>query len=377
MILEIVIYNKYILDMRIHENHYIKILYITVLITLTVAVLNGCDNREKSDNDSKIVVSEPSIEVIGISNSQDVPTIEVAKIDVETKEDTTAVDENENVETKEDATIVEEDDKESEYSLEEEVTDGEVSLSAENITINPDWTYASYSAISSGNAVMYRAVQNRRNIVIGVNAGHGTKGGTSVKTYCHPDMTPKVTGGTTSAGSIQAVAVSSGMSFSDGAGEAGVTLRMAQIFRDKLLAEGYDVLMVRDADDVQLDNVARTVMCNNMANCHIAIHWDGDGLAYDKGCFYISTPDGIKNMEPVASTWTKSEALGQALITGLSAEGCKINGKGSMAIDLTQTSYSTVPSVDIELGNQCSAHDDSTLSLLGDGLVAGVKAYFP
>lgn len=40
---------------------------------------------------------------------------------------------------------------------------------------------------------------------------------------------------------------------------------MAQILRDKLLASGYDVLMLRDGEDVQLDNVARTVICNNVA----------------------------------------------------------------------------------------------------------------
>ena len=66
---------------------------------------------------------------------------------------------------------------------------------------------------------------------------------------------------------------------------------MAEILRDKLLAAGYDVLMVRDGSDVQLDNVARTVICNNVADCHISLHWDGDGLSYDKGCFYISVPD--------------------------------------------------------------------------------------
>ena len=35
-----------------------------------------------------------------------------------------------------------------------------------------------------------------------------------------------------------------------------------------------------------------------------------------------------------------------------------------MKIDLTQTSYSTIPSVDIELGNQCSDHNDSRLETL-------------
>ncbi len=244
------------------------------------------------------------------------------------------------------------------------------------ITLDPAWTYADHSKINSGAAVLYKAADNRKDIVVGVNAGHGTSGGTKVKTLCHPDGSAKVTGGTTAAGSTEAVAVSTGMTFNDGTPESSVTLKMAQILKEKLLAAGYDVLMLRDGDDVQLDNVARTVICNNAADCHIALHWDGDGLSYDKGCFYISVPDGLKSMEPVASHWSEHNALGAALVEGLRAQGAKINGGGSMSIDLTQTSYSTVPSVDMELGNACSDHSDSALELLGDGLVQGVNSYF-
>ena len=244
------------------------------------------------------------------------------------------------------------------------------------ITLDPSWTYADHSKINSGAAVLYKAADNRKEIVVGVNAGHGTSGGTKVKTLCHPDGSAKVTGGTTAAGATEAVAVSSGMTFQDGTPESSVTLKMAQILKEKLLAAGYDVLMLRDGDDVQLDNVARTVICNNAADCHIALHWDGDGLNYDKGCFYISVPDGLKSMEPVASHWSEHNALGAALVEGLRAQGAKINGGGSMSIDLTQTSYSTVPSVDMELGNACSDHSDSALELLGDGLVQGVNSYF-
>ena len=57
--------------------------------------------------------------------------------------------------------------------------------------------------------------------------------------------------------------------------------------------------------------------------------------------------------------------VGASLIEGLRAHGAKINGNGSMAIDLTQTSYSTVPSVDVELGNACSDHSDATLRKSG------------
>lgn len=244
------------------------------------------------------------------------------------------------------------------------------------ILLDSSWTYADHSKINSGAAVLYKAAENRKEIVVGVNAGHGTSGGTKVKTLCHPDGSAKVTGGTTAAGATEAVAVSSGMTFKDGTPESSVTLRMAQILKEKLLAAGYDVLMLRDGDDVQLDNVARTVICNNAADCHIALHWDGDGLDYDKGCFYISVPEGLKSMEPVASHWSEHNALGAALIDGLKNQDAKISGKGNMSIDLTQTSYSTVPSVDMELGNACSDHSDAALELLGDGLLEGVESYF-
>lgn len=244
------------------------------------------------------------------------------------------------------------------------------------IGLSDEWKYAEYAAIDSGRAIMYTADNNRKDKIIAVNAGHGTKGGTSVKTLCHPDGTPKVTGGTTAAGATKAVAVSSGMTFKDGTPEAEVTLKMAHILKDKLLNAGYDVLMLRDGEDVQLDNVARTVIANNTADIHIALHWDGDGLDTIKGVFYMSVPDGLKSMEPVATYWQQHEALGDALIEGLKGQGMKVWGSNPLDMDLTQTSYSTIPSVDIELGNQCSDHSDETLNAEAEGLLNGINSFF-
>lgn len=245
----------------------------------------------------------------------------------------------------------------------------------EKIYLDKKWKYADHAKITSGYAVFYKAKKNRKGIIVGINAGHGTGNVGSTKTLCHPDGSPKVTGGTTRAGSTSAIAVSGGMTFRDGTKESTVTLKMAKILKKKLLAEGYDVLMIRNSKDVQLDNIARTVICNNVADCHIALHWDGDGLKYDKGCFYIGVPEKLKSMKPVKNHWEEHEALGKALIKGLEKEKVKINGKGRMAIDLTQTSYSTIPSVDIELGNQSSDHSDKTLETLADGLTRGVKKF--
>ena len=333
-----------------------------LLAGILVLGIGGCGAQE---------VEVPEVENVETAEEEPVPE-ETAEEEGDEQEKTDAEDQLKEVPTVDDAA-------ESGKTEPEETEPASASVVYEDggqITLDPSWTYADHSKINSGAAVLYKAAENRKEIVVGVNAGHGTSGGTKVKTLCHPDGSAKVTGGTTAAGATEAVAVSSGMTFNDGTPESSVTLRMAQILKEKLLAAGYDVLMLRDGDDVQLDNVARTVICNNAADCHIALHWDGDGLNYDKGCFYISVPDGLKSMEPVASHWSEHNALGSALVEGLRAQGAKINGGGSMSIDLTQTSYSTVPSVDMELGNACSDHSDSVLDLLGNGLVQGVNSYF-
>lgn len=244
------------------------------------------------------------------------------------------------------------------------------------VRLNPDWQYAGFSKINSGAAMLYKAETNRKDLVVCVNAGHGTKGGGSVKTQCHPDGTPKVTGGTTQAGATTAVAVSSGMEFADGTPESKVTLQLALKLKEKLLAAGYDVLMIRESDDVQLDNIARTVIANQTADCHIALHWDS--TSKDKGAFYMSVPNvaSYRNMEPVKSHWQQHNALGESLISGLKSAGVKIFSSGSMEMDLTQTSFSTIPSIDIELGDKASDHSGETLDNLALGLVSGVNQFF-
>lgn len=254
---------------------------------------------------------------------------------------------------------------------------GAIAENGREVSLDPNWDYAEFAKITSGTAVLYQSqTAERKNLTICVNAGHGTKGGASVKTQCHPDGSPKVTGGTTGAGAVTAAAVSGGMTFDDGTPESSVTLSMALILKDKLLAKGYDVLMIRETEDVQLDNIARTLIANNASDCHIALHWDS--TSSNKGAFYMSVPNNAayRNMEPVKSNWQKHNALGESLVAGLKEKGVKIFSGGSMEMDLTQTSYSTVPSVDIELGDKASDHSQAALKQLADGLAAGIDQYF-
>ena len=243
------------------------------------------------------------------------------------------------------------------------------------IVWDPSWPYADYSVIHSGTATLYHA-SDPVGYTVCVNAGHGTLGGDQAQTLCHPDGTPKVTGGSTAEGSYYAAAVSYGTTMADGRPESAVTLSLAVLVKEILLEEGFDVLMIRESDDVQLDNIARSVIANQYADCHLALHYDSS--AEDKGFFYISVPDAAsyKSMEPVASHWQQHMMLGESILDGMRAVGAKIYGGGNMPLDLTQTSYSTIPSVDVELGDQASDCSVSAQNLLARGILEGVRRFF-
>ena len=245
------------------------------------------------------------------------------------------------------------------------------------IGLNASWQYANFSKINSGKAKFYKSTAaNKKGKVITVNAGHGTKGGSKEKTQSHPDGTPKVTGGTTAAGAITSTAISEGMTFKNGQSEASVNLKVALKLRDKLLARGYDVVMIRETDDVQLDNIARTVIANNNSDAHIAIHYDSTET--DKGVFYMKVPNvgNYKNMDPVSRMWQQHDSLGESLIAGLKEKGLKVFSSGSLEMDLTQTSYSTVPSIDIEIGDKATNTEDPSNEIRAEGLAAGVDKFF-
>ena len=355
----------------LHRKQYRVAVRVTIMVL--ALTLTACGTQENTGTTESVKSTET------VENTETVESIET----MENTETVKGIETMESTETIENVEIIEA--MVSESAAPQETANVTPQMQPveytdlQQITLDPNWEYADHSKINTGAAVLYPAPEEsgRKGIVIGVNAGHGTAGGAKVKTLCHPDGSAKVTGGSTAAGATEAAAVSGGMTFQDGTPEREVTLRMAQILRDKLLTSGYDVLMLRDSEDVQLDNVARTVICNNVANCHIALHWDsGDGKNYDKGCFYISVPEALKTMEPVASHWQQHDTLGTDLVEGLREQGTMIYGKGNMSIDLTQTSYSTIPSVDMELGNAYSDHSDEVLEQLATGLLAGINTYF-
>lgn len=368
-----------------------KIMMLAALLAAG-SMLGGCHSDRYQKVETRAVAEQTETEKVEIS-SEEKPLMtaaltvggnELRKEEVgpgvestqEIKQESpSAVTESEKIEKNSAAESIHAADHQTETGQSKEIS--EVPASNVTVSMNSSWKYADHSRINSGTATLFRSqAAQRKNKTVCVNAGHGTAGGGSVKTLCHPDGSAKVTGGTTSAGAKEAVAVSGGMTFLDGTPEAKVTLAMAKELKQVLLDRGYDVLMIRDGDDVQLDNVARTVMANHLADCHLALHWDS--TEKDKGAFYMSVPDNAsyRKMEPVASHWQQHHALGDALIAGLKNAGVKIFSNGTMAMDLTQTSYSTIPSVDIELGDKKSDHSEQNLKKLAAAVADGVDRFF-
>lgn len=241
------------------------------------------------------------------------------------------------------------------------------------IVWNSDWKYAGFSSFHSTDAVLYYTyAEKKKGKTVALNAGHGSVAKAStVYNYCHPDKSAKVTGGSTAKGAVKALADNEGASK-----EEGRVLSIAKKTKRMLLKEGYNVLMLREKQEISLDVIGRTVMANNMADCHVAIHYDS--TKNNKGAFYCSVPDNRKyrSMYPVSKHYKEHNSLGKKVVAGLKDNGIKKFDDGAIPIDLMQTSFSTIPSSDIEVGDLGTSYSSKNMKKMARGIADGIEAYF-
>lgn len=263
--------------------------------------------------------------------------------------------------------------------LEKFVVEAEIqynNIQVEDVYLDMNFRFATYSQINTGFAKLYKTNSyNKKNGVVCVNAGHGVQNGEKYpKTYSHPDFTEKYSTGSNGK-TVKSYAITSGMTFPSGKEEQEINLKVALYLRDILLANGYSVLMIREDSDSYLDNIARTVLANNYADCHISIHFDS--TEKDEGLFYITAlrKKEYLNMEPVKNIYKKSDELGEIIIETFKKYNEKIKTKGIQYQDLTQISYSTIPTIDLELGDKLSDISDERLHTLSEELYDGIDEY--
>ena len=69
----------------------------------------------------------------------------------------------------------------------------------------------------------------------------------------------------------------------------------------------------------------------------------------------------------------KHEKLGKGIVSKMKSLGVKVYASGRMGIDLTQTSYSTIPSVDLEVGDKASNYSKKSLNKIATAISKGIN----
>lgn len=247
----------------------------------------------------------------------------------------------------------------------------------EDVELDETMKYATFSQTHEDKAKLYKNKSyNDKHFTVCINPGHAKLDGKLPQTYAHPDKSPKLIQGSSNKGEVMSSGMTVGTTFLDGQFEYDITLKIAMYLKDMLLSNGYSVLMIRETNEHLLDNVGRSVIANNYSDIHVSLHFDSTD--YDKGIFYIKAPSIQKylNMEPVKYTYEESNKLGEALLSAFAENEEKIFKSRTMGIDLTQMSYSTIPNVDIELGDKATDISDKHLYKLAECLYYGIVKYY-
>lgn len=157
--------------------------------------------------------------------------------------------------------------------------------------------------------------------------------------------------------------------------EYEVNLQVALLLRDALEADGATVVMTREANDVDISNQERAIMCNE-AGCDLVlrIHCNGSENRSVTGIGLYVRATGACAEESYAASEAILPAMAGA--TGANAQG--IFKRDSY----TGLNWSEVPSILVEMGYMSNAEEDEKLcdpeyqSLLVEGMVEGICVYF-
>ena len=160
-----------------------------------------------------------------------------------------------------------------------------------------------------------------------------------------------------------------------GISEYVTDLEIALKLRDALEAEGCTVYMTREVNEIDISNLERAEMMNELGvDLVLRIHCDGatDKSANGIGMFVRQT--GEKQAESEAAAKVLLEAMSEA--TGAKARGVFLRDT------YTMNNWSVVPCILMECGFMTNPDEDEKLNdpayqeLLAQGMVEGIARYF-
>lgn len=204
--------------------------------------------------------------------------------------------------------------------------------------------------------------------IIAIDPGHQSKGNSELEAV-GPGATTK-----------KAKVASGTTGVSTKVPEYKLTLEVSLKIKEELLDRGYEVVMTREKNNVNISNKERAILANESgADICIRIHADGSTSQSVSGAsaLYPST----KN--PYVSNLSKaSKKLASSVITSY-CDKTGAKNRGTVARDdLTGTNWSKIPVIVLEMGFMSNKAEDKKMqqdsyqAKMVDGICNGIDSYY-